>query len=156
MKVFKFLAISMLLLFSACSSLVLKPADFSWPLESVLKIDDNGNVQAERYSVSFNTKNLFLKETGDSLGYQNQQLRVIRNTKGYYFMVAENFKNVYVFSNNDGKLQLKKKIEISDSTGIQNPAFNQRPPLIELTYGQDSDKKLYLSESGIVNKEEKK
>ncbi len=156
MKVFKFLAISLLALFSACSTLVLKPADFSWPVEAVLNIDNNGNVQIQRYSTSFNTKDLFFKETGDSLGYQNQQLRVIRDVKGYYFMAADNFKNVYVFKNNGGELQLEKKIKISDSTGVTNPAFNQRPPLIELTFGKDNNTKLYLSEKGITNLEDKK
>ncbi len=156
MKVFKYLAVLLLIFFSACSSLVLKPINFSWPVESVLNVGNNGNVQAKRYSISFNAKKLFLKETGDSLGYQNKQLNIIRNNKGYYFMVAGNFKNVYVFKNSDGLLKLKKKIEISDSTGIQNPAFNQRPPYIELTYGRTNNKKLYLTDNGIVKESDKK
>ncbi len=155
MKVFKYSAVLLLIYLSACTSLVLKPADFSWPVETVLKVDNNGTVHTKRYSLSLNVKNLFLKETGDSLGYQNKQLSLIRNTKGYYFMVAGNFKNVYIFQNNNGALKLKNKIEISDSSGIQNPAFNQRPPYIELTYGKTNDKKLYLTENGIVKEEEK-
>ncbi len=156
MKVFKYLAVLFLIFFSACSSLVLRPINFSWPLESVLNVGNNGNVSVKRYSISFNAKKLFLKETGDSLGYQNKHLRIIRNNKGYYFMVAKNFKNVYVFKNSDGLLKLKKKIVISDSTGIQNPAFNQRLPYVELTYGQTNDKKLYLTEEGIIKEVEKK
>lgn len=156
MKIIKYPAILLLIFLGACSTLVLKPADFSWPIETVLKVEDNGNVQAKRYSIKFNTRNLFLKETGDSLGYQNKQLILIRNEKGYYFMVADNFKNVYVFQNNDGVLKLEKAIKISDSTGIKNPAFNQRPPYIELTYGHNNDKKLYLTANGIIKEEGKK
>ena len=49
-------------------------------------------------------------------------------------MVSNNFKNVYVFNAKDGTLQLNNKIEISDSTGIKEPAFNQRPPYIQLIF----------------------
>jgi hypothetical protein len=136
----------------ACSMLILQPADFSWPVESVIKVDDNGNVQENRYSISFNTKELFLQETGDSLGYKNKELRVIRDSKGYYFMTANNFKDVYVFNAIEGALQLKNKIEISDSLKMENPAFNQRPPYIELTYGSNH---VNLTDQGIAEEEQK-
>ncbi len=152
MKAIKYLASAALLFFAACSTLTLQPADFSWPVESVLKVDNNGLAQEKRFSFSFNTKELFLKETNDSLGYQNKELRVIRDNKGYYFMVANNFKNVYVFKTDDGTFRLKNQITISDTSGIENPAFNQRPPYIELTY--DPDKKINLTNEGI--QEEKK
>ncbi len=155
MKVIKYLVPLAFVLFASCTSLVLKPADFSWPVESVLKADDNGNVNIQRYSISFNVKPLFFKETGDSTAYQNEPIRVIRNMKGYYFMVANNFKNVYVFNVKDGGFSLDKTIEISKKTGVDNPAFNQRTPYIELVYGQNSDQKLNLTEKGIVKQEGK-
>jgi hypothetical protein len=140
-----------IVLLAGCSNLILKPADFSWPIESLLKPDKNGNVQEKRYSLVFDTKELFLAETGDSLGYQNKELRIIRNPEGYYFMVANNFKNVYVFYPSEGALSLTNKIEISDSVGIKNPAFNQRPPYIELNY--DNNKKVNLTKDGIKEEE---
>ncbi len=136
----------------ACSTLMLQPADFSWPVEAVMKVDNNGNVQENRYSISFNAKDLFLQETGDSLGYKNQELRVIRDAKGYYFMTANNFKDVYVFNPADGALQLKNKIEISDTLKMENPAFNQRPPYIELIYGSNH---VNLTAEGIAEEEQK-
>jgi hypothetical protein len=154
MKTLVYLSSLLLIFLTACSSLVLTPADFSWPVESVLNIDNDGNVAIERYSESFNTKNLFYKETGDSLAYQNQQLRVIRSKDGYYFMVANNFKNVYMFNEKDGAFRLEKKISVSESAGLQNPAFNQRSPFIELVYGENSAKKIDLTQKGI-NKEER-
>ncbi len=153
MKTIKYLAFLSLFFLSACSSLILKPADFAWPVETVLKVDSTGTVDIPRYSIAFNTQALFLKETKDSSAYKNQQIRVIRNTKGFYFMVANNFKNVYVFKVDDGTFRLDRKIEISDTTGIQNPAFNQRPPYIELVYG---NKKVNLTEKGIEKEEAKK
>lgn len=152
MKAIKYLVSPALLFLAACSTLTLQPADFSWPVESVLKVDDNGQAMEKRFSFSFNTKELFLKETNDSLGYKNKELRVIRDNKGYYFMVADNFKNVYVFKTDEGAFRLDNKITISDTTGIESPAFNQRTPYIELTY--DTSKKINLTNEGIV--EEKK
>ena len=139
--------ITIILFFAGCSSLVLKPANFDWPVESVLKVDNNGFVQEKRYSFSFDTKELFLTETGDSLGFRNKELRIIRDAKGYYFMVADNFKNVYVFKTGENSLILSNKILISQSTGITNPAFNQRSPYIEFIY--DNTKKIYLTNLGI-------
>ncbi len=153
MKLTKNVSLFFLVFFTGCSSLILKPADFSWPVESVEKVADNGNIDIARYSISFNAMNLFLTETGDSLAYRNQKLSVIRNTAGYYFMTANNFKNVYVFAVDAGQLKLDNKIEISDTTRMQNPAFNQRPPYIQLVYGNSS---VYLTEKGIHKEEGKK
>jgi hypothetical protein len=154
MKSIKYLIFLPLILLVGCSSLILKPVYFAWPVESVVNVDNNGNAKVDRYSISFNAQALFLKETGDTLGYQNQKLRIIRNSNGYYFMTANNFKNVYVFSAKDGNFHQYEKIGITDSTGMQDPAFNQRPPFIELTY--NSNQKVNLTEDGIKKLEEGK
>jgi hypothetical protein len=137
-------------LLQACSSLNLKPADFSWPVESVLEVNDDGFVTEERYSLSFNTINMFIEETEDSTSHLNKQVRLIRDVKGYYFITSDNFKNVYVFNAYDGGLKLENKILISEA-GINNPAFNQRPPYIELLEGGNQH---LLSKDGIMNEEE--
>jgi hypothetical protein len=152
MKFIKCIMLLSLFIVPACSTLILKPADFAWPVESVLKINNKGSVEEPRFSFSFNAKDLFLEETGDSSAYMNKDLHIIRGTKGYYFMTANNFKNVYVFNADDGSFKLNNKIEISDSTGMQNPAFNQRPPYIELNYG---NKQVNLSNEGIKEEEKK-
>lgn len=152
MKIAKYVLILIFLIFYSCSTLILKPSDFAWPVESVLKTDDQGNVIVERYSLKFNAKNLFLAEINDSTAYKNNELRVIRNSEGYYFMIGNNFKNVYVFNADNGNLKLENKIEVSDSTGISNPAFNQRPPYISLNYG---NKNIKLTQDGIAEEEGK-
>lgn len=128
-----------------CTSLALKPADFSWPVESVLKADSKGMVQENRYQVSFSIKPLLFAETGDSLN-TNVTFRVIRDRAGYYFITAPGFKHVYVFGTGDGALTLESKIMISE-TGLASPAFNARPPHVQLLNG--NDKPRLLSRSGI-------
>ena len=133
-------------LISACSVLTLQPANFSWPLESILSIDEKGNVSEDRYSIEFNTAGLFYEEFQDSLAYMGKELRLIRNNQGLYFITSSGFENVYVFKANEGTLALDKKIFVSEF-GIDNPAFNQRSPYIELI---DGDKKINLTAEGIV------
>jgi hypothetical protein len=131
---------------AACSVLTLQPANFSWPIESVLPVDDNGKVTDDRYSIEINTVGLFFDEFQDSLSYRGKEVRMIRDNQGFYFMTASNFKNVYVFKTDEGTLKLEKKIFISEF-GLQTPAFNQRNPYIELVDGAN---KMNLTHKGIV------
>ena len=151
MRLIKFIPAIFLVSLAACSTLILQPADFAWPVESVLNVDDNGNVKEDRHSLMFNTKELFLEETGDSLGYSDKEIRVIRDGKGFYYITGRNFKNVYVFTNDEGKLCLDNKIVISEEAVMENPAFNQRPPYVELVDGHN---KHLLSNEGIKSEEE--
>jgi hypothetical protein len=133
-------------LVAGCSPLMLKPADFSWPIESELKVNSNGMVQEDRYSISFSVKPLFYEETKDSTNISNRTIRLIRDESGFYFITAPHFKNVYVFSQNDGGLSLEKAIPVSVD-GLSSPAFNQRAPDIELLNGKD--KPIMLTKDGI-------
>ena len=134
-----------LVLLSACSVLTLQPANFSWPLESVLSVDDNGKIAEDRYSIEVNTIGMFVEEFQDSLSYQNKEIRMIRDNKGFYFLTSTNFKNVYVFKADEGKLVQENKIFICEF-GLQTPAFNQRDPYIELV---DGTNKMNLTNEGI-------
>ena len=149
MNLIRVALIPVFFVFAACSSLVLKPVDFAWPVESVLHINDEGFVKEDRHNLYFSVKILFLEETeGDSTAYLNKDLRIIRDTKGYYFVTAQSFRNVYVFKSIDGELNLDNKIEISETEKMSNPAFNQRLPYVELV---DNGKKTLLSNEGIEN-----
>ncbi len=119
------------LFMSACSTLVLQPADFSWPVEVVLKADAQGNLYEQRYQVGFNIKPLVYEEFGDSLNFSNYAFRVIRDARGYYFITGKQFKHVYIFKQADGSLQLDKQIKVSE-TGLADPALNQKKQHIEL------------------------
>ena len=135
-----------LFLLAGCSPLMLKPADFSWPIESELKVNSNGMVHEDRYSISFNVKPLFYEETKDSTSFANRTIRLIRDQNGFYFITAQHFKNVYVFSQDDGSLSLEKAIPVSKD-GLSSPAFNQRTPYVELLNGKD--KPIMLTKDGI-------
>jgi hypothetical protein len=131
---------------SGCSSLTLSPVQYQWPVESVLTVDAKGMVDEARYNMTFNVKPLLFDETADSVHVSGIELRIIRDASGYYYMTAPKFKNVYVFGSDEGKLKLERKIMISEA-GIASPAFNQRPPYIQLLNGKE--KPLLLSKGGI-------
>ena len=139
-------------LVAGCAPLALKPADFSWPIESELKVNSNGMVQEDRYSISFNVKPMFYEETKDTSSMSNLTIRLIRDASGYYFITAQHFKNVYVFSQDDGRLSLAKKIAVSDN-GLSSPAFNQRTPYVELINGKN--KPIMLTKDGITEEGKK-
>lgn len=130
---------------TACSSLKLSPAEFAWPIESVLKINNDGFAKEDRYSFSFNTKSLFMEEMQDSMAYVGKELRIIRNQDGYYFITSKGFKNVYIFETSESSFSLKEKIKINE-TGLNNPFFNQRTPYIELV---DGNFKAYFTSEGL-------
>lgn len=133
------------LLITSCSTLTLTPAEFGWPIEAVLKVDNKGFVKEDRSAVLFDTKALFLEEMQDSLGFAGKTLHVIRNHEGFYFMTASDFKNVYVFGTAKNSFTLENKIQIGE-VGLKNPAFNQRKPYIELI---DDGKTFKLTSEGI-------
>ena len=147
MKIKLFSGILISLLIAGCSTLVLKDADFSWPIENVLKVDDNGFVKENRHTFSINVKPLFQQEFADSSLAAGKELRIIRGKEGYYYITAEGFKNVYLFLPIPGGMKLAEKIVISETEALASPAFNQKSPIIELL---DGSKKYLLNSKGIV------
>ncbi len=142
----RFLPFFLLLLLTACSSLNLRPGDFGWPIETVLKVDNKGYVEEQRYSFTLKVKKLFWEEFADSTNFAGKEIRMIRDKNGFYFVTGVNFKNVYVFEFEEGGLSLEKKIQISEKA-LSAPAFNQKSPGIELI---DGSTKYLLNNKGIV------
>jgi len=134
---------------AGCTQLILKPSNFAWPIESVVDVDNDGTISDNRYSFSTNVIQLFFAEKNDSSAHQKESVRIIRDAKGYYFLISTGFKNVYVFSADDGTLVLHNKILVSDF-GLDLPAFNQRTPYIELLEGEEH--LLFLNSEGIKEK----
>lgn len=146
MKSYHLLLLMLATAVTGCSTVTLHPADFSWPVESALKVDKNGVVQDARYSISLNVKELLYEETKDSVNVSKWTLRMVRDARGFYFVTAESFKNVYVFEQSDGALRMANKIMVSEK-GLNAPAFNQRPPNVQLI--SDNEKSVLLSRDGI-------
>ncbi|MEG8946369.1 hypothetical protein [Rosettibacter firmus] len=142
-----YLIVFISLIFSGCAAVILQPADFSWPIENALKVDEKGFIKEDRYTFSINVKRIFYEEHKDSNLALGKVIRIIRNKDGYYFITASNFKNVYVFFPVEGGMKLINKIKISETESLNQPAFNQKAPYIELI---DNSKKFLLNHKGIV------
>lgn len=142
-----FSMIFILILLSGCAALILSPADFSWPIENAIKVDERGFIKEDRYTFSINIKPIFYEEFKDSNLALGKEIRIIRNYTGYYFITATNFKNVYVLMPVEGGMKLINKITISEKEPLNSPAFNQKSPNIELI---DGTKKYLLNHKGIV------
>ncbi|WP_211359343.1 hypothetical protein [Fodinibius salinus] len=122
----------MALLFMGCKqSMVISKVDYSQSIESVLKPDEEGVVKDAKHGLSFNIKPLQYAETRDTSSVTTEQVRYIRGQKGFYYITAPNYKNVYVMEAQKGSLKLKKKLSVSEK-GVSRPAFNQRGEYIQL------------------------
>lgn len=132
-----------------CSQVTLQPADFSWPVESILKADGNGMVAESRYAVSFSINDMIIKEftdTQENAMSAGVTVRVIRDREGFYYITAPNFKNVYVFKPGEGELKQHRRIEIGEAA-MSDPKFNQRDSYIELLNGSTP---IRLNKDGIM------
>jgi hypothetical protein len=133
-----------------CSTLVLRPVDFSWPVEVTLQPDGKGNVREARYQVSFNVMALLFDEFQDSTAVAKHTLHILRDQAGYYFITAKGFKNVYVLEHGEGALRLHKKILVSEK-GLDAPALNQRAPYISLiSEKRGNEAPILLMKDGIA------
>lgn len=142
-----FILISTLLLVSGCSTMVLQPTDYSWPVESVLLVNAKGNISEERHTFETNIKPIFYEEFKDSNSVEGKEIRIIRDKAGYYYFTGAGFKNIYQFMPIENGMKLKEKINISDSLTLKSPAFNQKLNNIELIDGAD---KYLITGSEIV------
>jgi hypothetical protein len=137
-----------ILILAGCASVKLEPADFQWPLEVVLDVDKAGKVTDNRYSLELNVKQLIENEEKDGGKLEGGKIRIIRDKKGYYYVTAKGFKNIYIFEQEEGMLSSKKIIEPVKDKTLQNPAFNQRGEYIEFLEG---GKVLFkLNHKGII------
>ncbi|MDG5765906.1 hypothetical protein QA596_00415 [Balneolales bacterium ANBcel1] len=140
-------AATLLVFTVACGpSLTLTGVEYAQPMESVMTPDANGNVEDPRMGISFDVTPLNVKERGEGASLP-AEVRLIRSSDGYYFVTAPGFRNVYVFKAKESAMDLEETIRVS-STGLANPAFNQRSPHIQLV---DEGIDYRLTINGIVN-----
>jgi hypothetical protein len=138
-KILVLISITASLAMIGCSSLQLQPADFSWAAEEIVQVGSNGMVDAKRYSVAFTVTPLLAKEfAADSAGAKNtNEVRLIRDKAGFYYLTGKNFKNVYVLAQSDGALAVSNTIVISADKAMDDPKFDQKETYIELWSGKD-------------------
>lgn len=141
-------------IFQGCNkSLVVKNVNYAQQLETVLVPDSNGDVNDVRHGISYSILPFQFEEFQDTSSVQVTEVRMIRNSDGYYFITADKFKHVYVMAPKQGELKLKKKILV-DEQGLLSPAFNWRAPDVQLVNKQTNEVYL-MNEEGISNNTEK-
>jgi hypothetical protein len=145
-----FFLLAALVSLSSCTSLVLRPVEYAWPVERVLEVDGKGIIHDDRYMLTMNVRPLFYEETQDSVNVYGQAVRIIRDNAGYYFMTAKGFRNVYIFTESEGAMSLSSKVAVSEGP-MRDPAFNQRQPYIQLLNGSNAPQ--MLNADGLVEEE---
>lgn len=131
-----------------CSSLQLQPADFAWAAEEIVEVGQKGMVDAKRYSVAFTVTPLLAKEfAADTMAAKNtNEIRLIRDKAGFYYLTGKKFKNVYVLAQSDGALSVSSTIPILADKVMDDPKFDQKDTYIELWNGKD---KYQLTKNGV-------
>jgi hypothetical protein len=147
-----FFVTPVLAILCACSSLTIRDVDYGWPVESVLTVGPEDQVEDRRYSLVFDATPLAFAEFQDSTALQGSALRLLRSAEGFYFVTGRRFKHVYVFQQGAHELSLMSQIQVSPN-GLKDPALNQRPPHVELIDG--AGVRLLLTSGGIYEGEKK-
>jgi len=140
------LSLCVALLFGAAAcgpSLVIQDVDYTQPIESVLAPNSDLEVHDQRYAVKFNISPILEEEGVSSV----DEIRLIRNRAGFYFLTASGFSNVYVFKTAESELDLETIIEIPQGELMQ-PAFNQRDGYVELV-DLETGESYSLSKDGL-------
>lgn len=146
MKNHIYILLTLLFLLSACNhKFVISDVDYSQDIESVLIPDETGTISDLRHGISFNIRKLEINEFGDSTKHVDE-IRMIRDKQGYYFITAPLFKHVYIFKTSSSELKLHKKLYIDNK--LELPVFNNRAPYIELV-DINSDSVYYLNNKGL-------
>lgn len=150
MKAKILLLLALTLLLGSCSKIVLQSVNYAWILEDKLVADNDGLARAasNKNVPTFNILSLLELEQEQNNAvtiFPGQEFRIIRGQKGYYFVTAALFKNVYVFSPGEQSLELYNTIPVS-TAGLENPKFNQRSPFVQLLSGEEP---LLLNAEGI-------
>lgn len=111
---------------AACSSYI-PYVDYSQPFESAVAPDANHYIQDARYGITFSVQPLLRRENMEAA----DEVYLIRNNMGYYFVTAPGFSHVYVLEPRPGELKIDNEIELSGN-GLGQPGFNQRRDHIEV------------------------
>ncbi|MDR9415613.1 MAG: hypothetical protein RI564_04960 [Gracilimonas sp.] len=154
MRLINFILLSLITIFvsltTACNKFTVENVDYSQRIESVLTPDEKGIITDKRYAISFNIQPFKKQEFGDSDSSKVEELRLIRNEDGYYFITASAFKNIYVMQPEKGSLKLVRKIKIGEER-ISEPALNLRDTTVQLV-NRDTGEIYLLTQNGIVEK----
>lgn len=151
-------SVSLILFFSAslwitgCGSFVVDKVNYAHQLETVMIPDAEGQVTDQRHGIAFNVTPFAQEEWGEDTEQSINEIRMIRDDEGFYYITSAGFSNVYIMSPEKGKMKLKKKFKVSDS-GLSEPAFNYRSDHIELVDLKNKSVQ-YITLNGVENMQE--
>ncbi|MCW9706196.1 hypothetical protein [Fodinibius salsisoli] len=132
-------------------SMVISKVDYSQPIESVITPDEDGTVEDIKHGLKFNILPIQYKETQDTSSVTTSEIRYIRGSKGYYYLTAPTYKNVYMMSSEEAELKLLETFPIKEP-GIDKPAFNQREGYIQLV-NRTTGEQYRLTPEGMVQEQ---
>ncbi|WP_245550374.1 hypothetical protein [Gracilimonas tropica] len=148
-----FLLAATMLAGTACNRFVVENVNYSHSIESVLTPDENGTVEDIRHGITFNVQPFEKQEFGEGDSASVDEIRLIRNASGFYYITAQQFKHVYVMKPGQGELKLKNKIKVSEE-GLAAPAFNMRDGQVQLIK-TETNQSFTLNEKGIQENSKK-
>lgn len=119
-------SVALLMSVGACSSYI-PYVDYSQPFESAVTPDGNFYIQDVRYGITFSVEPLLRRENMEDV----DEVYLIRNRTGFYFVTAPGFNSVYVLEPDPGELKIDREIELTGD-GLGRPGFNQRGDHIEV------------------------
>jgi hypothetical protein len=144
--VLRFSLASLAVVSLASCGMTVENVHYAWPVESVLPVGDDNIVQDGRHSLQFSVAAIAEEEFENVGALRGKEIRLLRSVEGYYFLTAKRFKHVYVLKPAPSELRLESRIAVAPN-GLQDPAFNQRPPYVELL---DGGKAIRLTSDEIV------
>lgn len=135
---------------ASCRGVLIEDVDFGWPVESVLTVGAGNRVDDPRHGLAFSVAALAHQEFGDSNALRHGTIRLLRSSKGFYYVTAPGFRTVYVLESAPGTLRIVDALAVSD-TPLLDPALNHRPPHVIVL---DSDARVaILAGDGTVEKD---
>ncbi|WP_114984115.1 hypothetical protein [Cyclonatronum proteinivorum] len=131
---------------SACGGqMVIQNVNFAHPFEMVMEADAEANVSDTRSGLTFSMDKILEKENISRADFAGTSVHMIRNQDGLYFLTAPGFRHVFILESGEGELKEAETVRIPGER-LQNPAFNQRAPFIQLV---DGDRTFSLSATGL-------
>src|SRR5699024_6961968 len=75
-------------------SMVINKVDYSQPIKSVVRPNEEGMVVDQRYGMKINIMPLLYDETQDTSTVSTTQVRIIRGQSGHYNLTATTYQHV--------------------------------------------------------------
>src|SRR5512138_3962892 len=97
----------------ASCGLTIENVRYGWPVESVLPVGDDNMIQDGRYGLHFSVAAIAQEEFESPGALRGKEIRLLRNSEGYYFLTAKRIKHIYVLKSGESALKLETSILVA-------------------------------------------